>query len=80
MPMSDAILCVLVNAADIRGGVGHFEVRGILRGHALDQIHLLQGQLYSLKVLGTLTGIQTDQNCAPTCPARRRGISVINAA
>ena len=27
-----------------------------------------------------LTGIHTDQNCAPTCPARSRGISVISAA
>ena len=41
----------LVNAANIRGRIGHLEIGRILRRHALDQIDLLQRHLHRLEAL-----------------------------
>ena len=40
-----------VNAANIRGGVGHRKVGRILRRHAFDQIDLFQGHLHRFEAL-----------------------------
>ena len=67
----------LVDAAHIGGGVGDLEIVRIARRHALHQIDLLEGDLHRFGPLMS-TGTHTDQNCPPTRPARRRGISVMS--